>query len=171
MDRPSATVNHKGWSIKLNYLEYPVNQNIKKTPKSRYPWVFLWTKQGARRPTEKRHQSPFQSRQSSAASLPHSATPQGEPFAFSLGRAVQHSGVVNGIKINDNLSPLGLELPAKTTKKHTHETGTHRHEDTNGKHQIKTWMRMKVTFSLTFQGTLSSVPPPPINVHKVRAGL
>lgn len=43
---------------------------------------------------------------------PHSAAPQGEPFAFSLGHAVQYSRVVNGIKINDNLGPLGLELPA-----------------------------------------------------------
>lgn len=53
IERPSTTVSYKGWSVKLNYLEYPVNQNIKKAAKSRYPWVFLWTKQGATRPTKK----------------------------------------------------------------------------------------------------------------------
>lgn len=30
-----------------------------------------------------------------------------------LGCVVHDSGVVNGIKINDDLRPLGLELPAK----------------------------------------------------------
>lgn len=32
---------------------------------------------------------------------------------FLLGCVVHDSGVVNGIKINDDLRPLGLELPAK----------------------------------------------------------
>lgn len=34
---------------------------------------------------------------------------------LSLGGAVQHSSAVDGIKINDDLRPPGLELPADNT--------------------------------------------------------
>ena len=91
--------------------------------------------------TEKWHQSLFPSCQSPSASPP--------PLHFHLFSLVDISDF-NGNNINDNLSPLGLQWPAKTHKEektqHKHKSGRHRYEDTHGKHQIKTWMKSLISF-------------------------
>lgn len=74
--QPSASVSHKVRSIKLKNLEYPVNQNINRR-QSRGILEFFFGQSRGQEDREKRHQSPFQSFQSSSAS-------QGEPYAFSL---------------------------------------------------------------------------------------
>lgn len=125
-----------------NKPEYLVNQNTKRC-QSRGTLEFSLDKAGGEKTSRKKGiKVPF-----NLVSLPRfptaaaaAAAPQGEAFAFLLGCTVQHSGVVNGIKINDNLSPLGFELPAKK-KKHSGKGGggvVHRYAE-----KTKTRMRIK----------------------------
>lgn len=65
----------------------------------------------------------------------------------SLTRTLRHSGAVDGIKINDDLRPLGLELPGKTQReKRTIHVFVQDAQTSVGK--TKTCVMMKVSLFL-----------------------
>lgn len=62
--------------------------------------------------------------------------------------------VVGNVNVNVRV-PLWLKLPVKKAggkiKQHRYKSGTKTYDSTHWKYQIKTWLRMKVTFSFSFK--------------------